>query len=90
MEQHEIRVGNMELYAHLWQAAGWSIQTEQECFAPKLAKGLPELCFSTLPSTGVLICIKRGESGLLSQATGTHRTGHRTVRSQTSRISASA
>ena len=63
VEQHEIRVGSMELYAHLWQAAGWSIQTEQECFAPKLAKGLPELCFSTLPSTGVLICIKRGESG---------------------------
>lgn len=45
VEQHEIRVGSMELYAHLWQAAGWSIQTEQECFAPKLAKGLPELCF---------------------------------------------
>ena len=63
VEQHEIRVGSMELYAHLWQAAGWSIQTEQECFAPKLAKGLPELCFSTLPSTGALICIKRGESG---------------------------
>ena len=63
VEQHEIRVGSMELYAHLWQAAGWSIQTEQECFAPKLAKGLPELCFSTLPSTGVLICIKRGENG---------------------------
>ena len=63
VEQHEIRVGSMELYAHLWQAASWSIQTEQECFAPKLAKGLPELCFSTLPSTGALICIKRGESG---------------------------
>ena len=63
MEQHEIRVGNMELYAHLWQPVDWRIQTEQECFTPKLAKGLPELCFSTLPSTGVLICIKRGESG---------------------------
>ena len=32
-------------------------------FAPKLADGLPELCFSVLPSTGALICIKRGESG---------------------------
>ena len=41
----------------------WSIQTEQELFAPKLADGLPELCFSTLPGTGELICIKRGESG---------------------------
>lgn len=30
---------------------------------PKLAEGLPELCFSVLPSTGALICIKRGESG---------------------------
>ena len=29
----------------------------------KYAEGLPELCFSTLPSTGALICIKRGESG---------------------------
>ena len=27
------------------------------------AEELPELCFSVLPSTGALICIKRGESG---------------------------
>lgn len=33
---------------------------EQE---PKLAEGLPELCFSTIRSTGALICIKRGENG---------------------------
>ena len=44
-------------------AGEWNIQTEQELFAPKLAEGLPELCFSTLPGTGELICIKRGVSG---------------------------
>ena len=63
VEQHEIRVGGMELYAHLWQPDNWSIQTEQERFSQKYAEGLPELCFSTMPGTGELICIKRGESG---------------------------
>ena len=62
-EQHEITVGKQEFYAHLWNYENWSIQTEQERFEPKFAEGLPELCFSTMPGTGELICIKRGESG---------------------------
>ena len=63
-EQREISVPDgHEIHAHLWQWENWSIQTEQECFSPKLAEGLPELCFSVLPSTSELICIKRGESG---------------------------
>ena len=63
-EQQEIRVnGGDELYVHLWSCGNWSIQTEQERFSQRYAEGMPELCFSTLPSTGALICIKRGESG---------------------------
>ena len=48
-EQREISVDDGgELYVHLWNSDEWNIQTEQELFAPKLAEGLPELCFSTL------------------------------------------
>ena len=63
-EQREISTNDdVKLYVHFWNSDEWSIQTEQELFSPKLAEGLPELCFSTLASTGGLICIKRGESG---------------------------
>ena len=63
-EQRPIEVDGGELYVHLWSMEdNWDIQTEEERFAPKFAEGLPELCFSTLASTGQLICIKRGESG---------------------------
>ena len=62
-EQREIKVDDGEMYVHLWSYHDWFIQTEQECFAPKLAEGLPDLCWSVLPGEGTLICIKRGESG---------------------------
>ena len=62
-EQRELQVDEGMLYVHLWNSENWSIQTEQERFALKVAEGLPELCFSTLASTGQLICIRRGESG---------------------------
>lgn len=64
-EQRSIEAADgAELYVHLWNCDNdWSIQTEQERFAPKLAEGLPEMCYSTLPSDGSLIIIKRGENG---------------------------
>ncbi len=63
-EQREIEVGDGELYVHLWNFSdSWGIQTEDECFRPKITDGLPELCYSVHESTGVLIVIKRGECG---------------------------
>lgn len=61
-EQRGIKIpDNGMVYASLWSAdKTWTIQTEQERFTPA---ELPEVCLSTLPSTGEIICIKRGEGG---------------------------
>ncbi len=49
------------IYAALWNSdKSWTIQTEQERFSPT---ALPEVCMAVLPSSGELVCIKRGESG---------------------------
>lgn len=49
------------IYASLWNGdESWTIQTEQERFSPT---ALPEVCVTVLPSSGELVCIKRGESG---------------------------
>lgn len=63
-EQRELNVDDCEMYVHLWSWNDeWSIETEEERFGPKLAQGLPDMCFSTLITTGELICIKKGVSG---------------------------
>ena len=64
-EQHDIKLDrDSYLNVHLWSFdKSWSIQTEEECFGPRIAHGLPDLCFSVIKSTGELICIKRGVEG---------------------------
>ena len=61
-EQRELKTpDNDVIYASLWSSdKTWTIQTEQERFSQA---ELPEVCLSTLPSTGEIICVKRGESG---------------------------
>lgn len=62
-EQREITVAEGDLNVHLWNFNDWSIMTEADRFAPDFTKRLPEICFSVLPGSGQLICIKRGERG---------------------------
>ena len=62
-EQHEIHLEDGDLYVHLWNSDHWNILTEDECFSPKFAPGLPAHCYSVLNTTGELIILKRGESG---------------------------
>lgn len=63
-EQRKIDTGDGSLYVHLWNwDDNWDIRTEEECFSPKVAIGLPELCYSVHEGTGELIVIQRGEVG---------------------------
>ena len=62
-EQRELRVDDGVMYVHLWNSTFWSIQTEEERFSPTIAEELPERCMTTMPGTGALIWIKRGETG---------------------------
>ena len=40
LEQQAIRVDGGELYVHMWQPEGWSIQTEAEQFGLTQAQGM--------------------------------------------------
>ena len=42
LEQQAIRVDGWELYVHLWQSEGWSIQTEGERFGPQQVQESPD------------------------------------------------
>ena len=47
LEQQAIRVDGGELYVHLWQSEGWSIQTEGERFGPQQVQESPDDGVST-------------------------------------------
>lgn len=64
-EQREIRVDGRELCVHLGDINfRWEILTEEQFGnIPIDVNGLPDACFTTLKSTGQLVCIKFGDSG---------------------------
>ncbi len=80
-EQRDILVdGGSELYVHLWNSDEWNIQTEQELFAPKLAEGLPELCFPPPPPAPASSSASSAARAATTPAIGTQTIPHITVR----------
>lgn len=63
--QREIETSDgLCLHVNLWtNDPAWGVFTEQELYQPEWFKDLPAGCYSTLPSTGELIVINRGEAG---------------------------
>ena len=62
-EQRPISAGEQELYVSLCNDRNWTIQTEEERFAPDAPNRLPDLCWSVHPVDGTMICIQKGASG---------------------------
>lgn len=60
LDSHHTRVGNYDY--HICEFAE-RMEANGTTYAPEITPPLPELCYSTIPSTGELIVIERGKTG---------------------------